>query len=1619
MTKSKKAVAQKDQPVEIGFLEQMQQIAETWSAAASITKPQKHLFVAELLQGSGLRDLQKRSEDEAEKTLRALWDSFQRRPFEEIRIDIQEEPFGHNDRVDITLMQRQIPFVTDSIMNLLSRNNLTIDVMLNATFKVRRDDDGSLLTIYPDEDEGPDLQADKLLHIQCDHRGEILDPAALRQQLSDTLRDVHAAVEDWRSMQGQVAETIDDLEDAPPATQKDESFEAAAFLSFLQDGNFTFLGYREHTVQNRKGTTYYDIIPDKSLGMLRDQEFLLFDGLITDDLIPPQVSAVLFNPEPVMVVLKANRRSTVHRNVHMDVILVKRYNAKGEVVALRLFSGLFTSQCYAKPTDQIPYLKQKVSTVLSKSGFDPMTHAWRSLKHVLDNYPRDELFLIDTDRLYEHAMGINLLNSRPDLDVFIRPDILHRYYSVLVYVPKEEYDTKIRLKVQQVTEEHLHGVVAAQYITIDEKPLARLLYMIATESVILPEYDIDVIRQKLIEVCTPWEDRMKKAALAKFGKKEMQRLLQSMNDAFSVSYKDQVLPQHALEDLEPLHQAMRHKEMVVTLHRREDDQPEEYRVKVYKRGSEASLSELLPVLDRMGFQCNYEYSYLIQPRDGLPEVWIHDLVGKIDVLDKDRIAEIEPLFAETFEKAWHKKVDSDSFNSLVLAAALTWREANLFRGFARYLDLARYPLGRRYMSQVLAKYAPITRRLCDAFLMRHNPALDRAKADEDINAVFVEIDQMLDKVEKLDEDKVLRSMIALIRETLRTNYFHTDGDEQPLDQLILKFNSQALNDLPQPRPFKEIFLFSPRVEAVHLRGGPIARGGIRWSDRFEDFRTEIMGLVKAQMVKNSVIVPVGAKGGFICKELITQKTPQERIAEGIACYQTMVKGYLSITDNIVDGKIVPPNNTVRHDGDDPYFVVAADKGTASFSDIANKISLDHGFWLGDAFASGGSKGYDHKGMGITARGAWECIKRHFREMGKDIQSEDFTVAGVGDMSGDVFGNGMLLSEHIKLVAVFDHRHIFVDPNPDPKKSFAERKRLFEKAGSSWMDYDPKLLSTGGMIYSRQEKSLTLTPEIQALLDIGMERVTPNDLMQAILRSRVELMYFGGIGTYVKASYQTHEQVGDKGSDLIRVNASTLRCKVIGEGANLATTQLARIEFAQRGGRINTDFVDNSAGVDTSDHEVNIKILLQPMVNSNKMAEADREKLLVSMTEDVGSHVLKNNYDQSLALSLLEQRSKAELMTNAQFMRHLERDGLLDRKIEDLPDDETIQRLAQRHEGLSRPELAVVLAYSKMTLFKQLMDSSLPDDEAITHQAMEYFPDVLQQRFPKEIEQHKLKRDIVATEVANVIINRMGPTFVAMKQWNGGEAVDQIAKAWLVTRAVFDLRTLWNEIDKLDNKIPADVQFSLYNDIIEVLSEGVKWFIKHHGSDLSLEKLIPLYRDQLTLLHGVIVDVLPDSLREQMQAQQDKLDGYETLRPDVKKRLVQLPTLLAGCDVVYLKQQANAKADDVAKVYFTLSQRLHVSKIMQYLDMLPADNSWKQEAIDGLQDEVQLLLNEMTKAFLQSGHDVAALGAWLDQRHMALSAVDSLMNDMARLEGVDLSLLTVIVKRLHRVVVQGG
>lgn len=1600
------------------FLRNLANDMQDWPADGTLVEKDKTLFISQLLQGEPGNDLLNRPQQEAIATIRKLWDSFQIRRFEDIQIHVDEDNFGQEDRIDITIMQRQIPFITDSVLNRLRVNHLSVSVMLNATIKVRRDDDGKLLSLHEEADYSPDTQQDKILYLQCEYRGEEFNKETIFQEITNTIRDVQAAVEDWRPMQAHIADTINELENYPDGVDGEEAYETAEFLSFLQDGDFTFLGYREHNVRREQHNIFFDVDDTKSLGLLRDKEFLLFDGLIVDELIPKVVQECLASPKDLMMVLKANRLSTVHRHVHMDVIIIKHYDNSGNVESLRLFAGLFTARCYAKPVDQIPYLKRKINAVLLKSDLDADTHAWRALRHVMESFSRDELFQIDIPTLYDHATSIVRLNNRPDIDVFVRRDALERYFSVLVFLPKDQYNTSLRLKTQQILETTLQGKVVAHYMTVDEKPLARLQYMVSSGTPLLPDFDLSVLRSRLINACTPWFDRLKIATLERFGKVETQRLLHSLTNAFSVSYQDQVPITHAVDDLPPLQAVLSDKEFVVKLHHYESDPQGQYRIKFYKRDEEAKLSELLPMLDKMGFDCLYEYSHEFHSSDAdKPNIWLHELVGTIQNFSPESFEDARALFAEAFEIIWRGKIESDSFNSLILTAGLTWREANLFRAYVRYLDLANYPLGTNYIGQVLGRYSLITRRIKDLFIARMDPDLEPEKSELAVAGLLVEIDHHLENVEKLDEDRVLRSLLNLVRETLRTNYFHRDKNGELVDILALKFNATNISDLPKPRPYREIFIYHKRLESVHLRGGPIARGGIRWSDRYEDFRTEILGLIKAQTVKNAVIVPVGAKGGFICKNQLSFKTPPEQMEEGIACYKLMINTMLSITDNLIDGQIIPPQRTVRLDGDDPYLVVAADKGTASFSDTANKISLEHNFWLGDAFASGGSQGYDHKEMGITARGAWECIKRHFRELGKDIQTEEFTVAGVGDMSGDVFGNGLLLSEKTKLIAAFDHRHIFIDPNPDPAVSFSERKRLFEKPGSSWMDYNPELLSKGGAIYNRYEKSLAITPEIRELLDIDKDRVTSVDLLQAILKAPVELLYFGGIGTYVKASHQSHEQVGDKANDALRVDANALRCKVMGEGANLGVTQAARIEFSQYGGKVDTDFIDNSGGVDTSDHEVNIKILLQPMVDSGVLPIENRNHMLKEMTEDVAAHVLKNNYDQSLALSIQEKYAPEEFSSHVDFIRHLERQGLMDRRLEGLPDDDDIQQRLQAHRGLTRPELCVVIAYAKMTLFTQLMKTDLPDEPEVSYQAIEYFPTLLQEKYRDDILGHKLKRDIVATEIVNVIVNRMGPVFISGEVVRGGNSLENVVRAWLVARSVFNMRDLWAEIDNLDNKIPADVQLELYSEIVDIMEQGTKWFLQHHGNDLSLKTLVPLYCDQLKQLHDVLPDIVPAGLQSVINQKKALLENHESLSDSLQQRLLQLPLLLAGCNVVYMTQQGSYQPDEVAKVYFNLNERFHLSVIDAQLDSIPAVTAWDQEVIETLQNSFQKMGGDLTMQFLGSGSSLEQLNEWLAQRQSALDAVDAVLDNLNHSNTVDLALLTVVSQRFSRYVYQ--
>ncbi|HEX4193473.1 MAG TPA: NAD-glutamate dehydrogenase, partial [Stellaceae bacterium] len=1155
--------------------------------------------------------------------------------------------------------------------------------------------------------------------------------AAITTRLGAVLEDTHAAVADWRRMRDVLDETRAALERAKPPLPEGELAETLDFLVWLDDDNFTFLGCRDYRFDaDGSGMA-------AGLGVMRDPSYVLFNGLRNFNALSPEVQAFL-RESHALIVTKSQRRATVHRPVRMDAIGVKLFGPHGDVVGLRAFLGLFTSLAYSRPANATPFLRLKVASVLWRSGFDPKSHDGKALAHILETYPRDELFQISEDELYGIAIGILGLQDRQRVALFVRRDPFNRFVSCLIYVPRENYATGLRQNFAAILELGFGAQVDSYKTLLDDEVLARVHFVLRAEPP-SREADIPAIERALAYAARSWADKLSEVLTQARGEAAGLALATRYGDAFPSNYREHFAVASVLGDIDHIEQIRAGAPIALSLSRPENGDRGTLHFKLYRAGSPCALADVLPILENLGLKAITEEPFEIRPRDDAQATWMQDF-GVTSLLGDFDIAAEHGRFEEAFAHIWAGRMESDGFNRLVLAAGLDWRQVTVLRLYAKAMRQAGSAYSQAYMEDTLAHHPAIAGRLAAMFEARFDPAQANRAAAETERRVK-EIGQELDQVESLDEDRILRGFLRLIEKSLRTNYFQRQADGAPKPYLSVKLSSREIDLFPLPRPLCEIYVYAPRMEGVHLRAGKVARGGIRWSDRKEDFRTEILALMKAQVVKNAVIVPTGSKGGFVVKRMPAVRAEQP--AEVIECYKMLMRGMLDITDNIAQGKLVPPSDVLRHDGDDPYLVVAADKGTASFSDIANAVSAEYGFWLGDAYASGGSDGYDHKAIGITARGAWELVKRHFRELGTDIQTSDFTCVGVGDMAGDVFGNGMLRSPHTKLIAAFNHLHIFLDPDPDPARSFAERQRLFDLPRLSWADYDEALISKGGGIFERSAKSIPLSPEMRARLDIKAEHLTPAELIQAILKAPVDLLFFGGIGTFIKASNETHADAGDKSNDALRINGNDVRAKVVGEGANLGVTQKGRIEYAMKGGRIDTDAIDNSAGVSTSDHEVNLKILLNGAVASGRITLEARNRLLQQMTDDVAAHVLQDNYLQGLALSLAESYGAERIDSEARLIRDLDRAGRLDRAIEFLPSDDALAARARDHQPLTRPELSVLLAYVKNTLTEDLIESDFPDDPQLEADLFGYFPPVLRAQFHDEIAHHQLRRELIA------------------------------------------------------------------------------------------------------------------------------------------------------------------------------------------------------------------------------------------------------------------------------------
>jgi glutamate dehydrogenase len=1457
----------------------------------------------------------------------------------------------------------------------------------------------------------------------------VLDPVieeAKRTAVVDNLKKVYSqvylAVRDWQPMLARLNETITALKAYSSDVSAEELNESIAFLEWLGDDNFTFLGARDYAYRNGDEAVLA-ALPETGLGDLAEPEAFVLRGESNQAALSADVRDFLTAPAP-LIITKANEFSRVHRHVHMDYIGVKLFGPDRKLKGERRFVGLFTSAAYNQRPSEIPLLRLKVSRVLARAGLPPASHDGKALAHILDTFPRDELFQISDDELFATAMGILRLGGRPRVRVFLRFDRFDRFVSALVYVPRDHYDSAIREKIHALLAKAFHGRMSAATPLLDDTALARVHYIIGRNDGARPFVDVHELEKEIAAAIRTWDDGFLTALVSAHGEIDGAKLYHEQAQGFPARYRDVFGPTEAVQDLDELHKLSSSKGVLkARVYRKADDAHSALRIKLYILGSSVMpLSGSLPIFENLGLKVIAEDSYpvTLKSSDGWTgEAAVLDfLMERADEGAAD-LDEIKPALESAFHAVIAGDTESDGFNRLVIGAGLAWRDVTILRSVARFLRQAGMAFSQDYVESSLARNPDIARLLVELFHARLAPG----QADEaHATTINDRIEAALNDVPSLDDDRIIRRMRNVITNVLRTNYYQHDPAKAPKPYVSMKLDSQKLDELPAPRPHVEIFVYSPEVEGVHLRFGKVARGGLRWSDRREDFRTEVLGLVKAQQVKNAVIVPVGSKGGFYPKQLPVNATREEVQAAGISAYKTFISALLDVTDNIsADGSIVHPDHVVRHDEDDPYLVVAADKGTATFSDIANGIAEARGFWLGDAFASGGSHGYDHKKMGITAKGAWEAVKRHFREMGRDIQNEPFTVTGVGDMSGDVFGNGMLLSKHIKLVAAFDHRHVFLDPNPDEEKSWAERERMFALPRSSWADYNKELISQGGGVYPRTAKEIVLSPEAKKALDLDKDKATPVEVMRAILKANVDLLWFGGIGTYIKAHAQNNLEVGDRTNDALRIDGREIRAKVVGEGANLGCTQLGRVEYAQQGGRIDTDAIDNSAGVDTSDHEVNLKILVSGPVRRGEITMEQRDADLMAVTDEVAAHVLKDNYDQTLALSVAQQFAVRDLDAYGRFMRDLERRGKLDRAVEFLPDEEELRKRAQASKGLTRPELSVMLAYAKLDLFAEIIGTDLPDDPHFLSTLAGYFPDATAKAFPNEVEHHRLRREIIATVLANRIVNLGGPVFVHRLNESSGANHARIARAFVVADGGFGLSALKARIDALDAKVEANVQTSMYADIAEVLRRLGLWFLANIPADADLNDSIAMYRAGVEALRGTFATLVSPyeaaNTEERIKTLQDA--GAPL---DVAEDVAVLGLLSAAPEIAQLAHTRSVDIDLVAGAYFEVGEIVGIDRLRGLAAKITASEHWDRLAIRRIVDDLYAGQRALTaKVLAQYEHEpvdrtrvegIEAAKRWAEKNADALARTKAFFGELERTGDLTMAKLTLANSQVH-------
>lgn len=1504
-----------------------------------------------------------------------------------------------------------MPFLVDSMRMEMNRMGLTSHLMIHMGGMLAvRDNNGRLLDILPFNENHTQGILESPLYMEIDRQ---TDPELLTQikdNLTKVLNDVNASVTDWPAMRRKVEETIKTLQASSDADP--EGHESIAFLEWLLEDHFTFLGIRDYELVGKGEESALHLVANSGMGVLRDctgsQEYRYLSEM-------PEEARRLTLSKKVLLLSKTNTRSTVHRHSYTDFIGVRIFDKNGNLLLERRIVGLYTSSAYTGSPKTIPLVRKKVEAVIKKSGLPPRSHAGKDLLHILSTLPRDDLFHASEEELYQLSMGILHLQERRSIRLFARKDPFNRYISCLVYVSRENFNADLVRQMQDILRLEFQGTEISFSTHFSSSVLVRIHYVVRIDARKQTQYDLKQIEQKLVEAGQSWQDGFRESLIEHFGEERANKLFLQYRNAFPAGYREEYKPKNSLFDLEHIEMLSPENKLGMSFYRPLGVSKEEIHFKLYSQNTSISLSDALPMLENMGLRVESEQSFSITPKEG-GVFWINDFGMKYSHEPQFEVEQVRGIFQQAFNKIWLGEAENDNFNRLVLEAQLSWREITILRAYSRYFRQIGFTFSHEYIGQALVNNPAIARSLVELFHYRFVNH-DIPNRQEKMSKTEADIFKQLDNVVSLDEDRIMRRYLSVINATLRTNYFQTDENGQVKSFLSLKLDPGKIPDMPLPLPQFEIFIYSTRFEGVHLRAGKVARGGLRWSDRREDFRTEVLGLMKAQKVKNALIVPTGAKGGFVAKKLPVDGSREAVLEEGIACYREYIQGLLDITDNLQGSEIISPPDCICYDEPDPYLVVAADKGTASFSDIANGVAISKNYWLGDAFASGGSTGYDHKKIGITARGAWVSARRQFQELGINVDTTVITVAGIGDMSGDVFGNGMLLSPYLKMVAAFNHQHIFLDPSPDPHSSFLERKRLFHLPRSTWADYNRDLISQGGGVFSRSLKSITLSPQVKKLLGVDKDSLIPTDLIRAILKAPVDLIWNGGIGTYIKASHESHLDAGDRSNDVLRVNGNELRARVVCEGGNLGCTQLGRIEYELNGGKINTDFVDNSGGVDCSDHEVNIKILLNQVVAAGNLTLNDRNALLAKMSDEVADLVLQDNYQQNRALSWLAAWSKYHIGLYISHITAQEQSGKLDRALEFLPSNKELLQRKMSGLGLTKPEMAILMAYSKITLKEQIIQSELPEDPYLAQYLKDLFPIPLRKDYSEVMSEHRLKRELIATQLCNRLVADMGVTFVFQMQDETAASASMIVRAYTAARAIFHMGEFYIDIESLDYKIDAQVQYQINEEAVTVVRRAARWLLRNRAQGIDIPTIIKDFADPIVYLFRRLPKYVLGDDKIDLESRRDQLIAAN-VPPEIALRVACAELMYHALNIIELSQQEKIEIKYVAQVYFILLDRLKLVWFRQQINAyVGGDSYWVFLAKSSYKAELDILQRHLTERVLkqiQTENEISEqVDAWLERRSDFIERWRNILTDLRTIGVKEFAIISVAIHELGK------